>query len=203
MSQTSLNIPILQHVFHPSDFSPASEVAFAHALKAALIAKATLTVLHVSPGGEQNWTEFPGVRQTLERWGLLPKNSPKSAVPELGIKVRKIITKDKDPVKSVLGFLEQQSSDLIVLATHQDKGQGLWQEKSVAQPVARKSRQMTLFIPARCEGVRVVPGRHRVAQEHLDPCRPGSEGAACNSGRRPDRAAAELSHRTVHHPVCG
>ena len=138
MSQTSLNVPILQHVFHPSDFSPASEAAFAHALKAALIAKATLTVLHVSPGGEQNWTEFPGVRQTLERWGLLPKNSPRSAVPELGINVRKIITKDKDPVKSVLAFLEQQPSDLIVLATHQDKGRGLWQEKSVAQPVARK-----------------------------------------------------------------
>ena len=50
MSKTSLNVPILQHVFHPSDFSPASEVAFAHALKAALIAKAAFTVLHVSPG---------------------------------------------------------------------------------------------------------------------------------------------------------
>lgn len=152
MSKTSLNVPILQHVFHPSDFSPASEVAFAHALKAALIAKATLTVLHVSPGGEQNWTEFPGVRQTLERWGMLPKNSPRSAVPELGINVQKIITKDTDPVKSVLGFLDQHSTDLIVLATHQDKGRGLWQEKSVAQPVARKSRQMTLFIPAGVKG---------------------------------------------------
>ena len=152
MSNTSLNTPILQHVFHPTDFSPDSDAAFAHALKAALIAKATLTVLHVSSGGEQNWTEFPGVRQTLERWGLLPKNSPKSAVPELGINVRKIITKDKDPVKAVLGFLEQQPSDLIVLATHQDKGRGLWQEKSVAQPVARKSRQMTLFIPAGVKG---------------------------------------------------
>ncbi len=152
MSKTSLNVPILQHVFHPTDFSPDSEVAFAHALKASLVAKATLTVLHVSPGGEQNWTEFPGVRQTLERWGLLPKNSPKSAVPELGINVRKIITKDKDPVKSVLAFLEQAPNDLIVLATHQDKGQGLWQEKSVAQPVARKSRQMTLFVPAGVKG---------------------------------------------------
>jgi nucleotide-binding universal stress UspA family protein len=152
MSKTSLNVPILQHVFHPSDFSPASEVAFVHALKAALIAKATLTVLHVSPGGEQNWTEFPGIRQTLERWGMLPKNSPRSAVPELGINVQKIITKDTDPVKSVLGFLDQHSTDLIVLATHQDKGRGLWKEKSVAQPVARKSRQMTLFVPAGVTG---------------------------------------------------
>lgn len=152
MSKMSLNTPILQHVFHPTDFSPESDIAFAHALKAALIAKATLTMLHVSSGEEQDWMEFPGIRQTLERWGLLPKNSPRSAVPELGINVRKVITKEKDPVKSVLGFLEQQPTDLIVLATHQDKGRGQWQEKSVAQPLARKSRQMTLFVPAGVKG---------------------------------------------------
>ena len=67
MSHAPLSLPILQHIFHPSDFSAASETAFAHALKAALIAQATLTVFHVSPDREENWTEFPGVRQTLER----------------------------------------------------------------------------------------------------------------------------------------
>ena len=152
MSQMPPSTTILQHVLHPSDFSAASETAFAHALKAALVAKASLTILHVSPGGEQNWTEFPGVRQTLERWGLLPKNSPRSAVPELGINVRKIIAKDKDPVKSVLGFLDHEPNDLIVLATQQDKGRVRWLETSVAEPVARKSRQMTLFIPAGVKG---------------------------------------------------
>ena len=152
MSKTPLSLPILQHVFHPSDFSPASETAFAHALKAALIAKATLTIFHVSPDRKENWTEFPGVRQTLERWGILPKDSPKSAVPELGIKVKKVVAQDKDPVKAVLGFLEHQPSDLIVLATQQDKGRVLWLENSVAKPVARKSHQMTLFIPAGVEG---------------------------------------------------
>lgn len=152
MSQAPPSTTILQHVLHPSDFSPASETAFAHALKAALVAKAALTILHVSASGERDWTEFPGVRQTLERWGLLPKNSPKSAVPELGINVRKIIAKDKDPVKSVLAFLEHEPNDLIVLATHQDKGRVRWLENSVAQPVARKSRQMTLFIPAGVKG---------------------------------------------------
>ena len=152
MSKTSLNVPVLQHVFHPSDFSAASETAFAHALKVALGAKATLTIFHVSPDRKENWTEFPGVRQTLERWGILPKDSPRSAVPELGIKVKKVVAQDKDPVKAVLGFLEHHPSDLIVLATQQDKGQVLWLEKSVAKPVARKSRLMTLFIPAGVEG---------------------------------------------------
>ena len=152
MSKTSLDVPILQQVFHPSDFSPASEAAFAHALKAALIAKATLTIFHVSPDRKEHWTEFPGVRQTLERWGILPKDSPKSAVPELGIAVKKVVAQDNDPVKSVLGFLEHHPSELIVLATRQDKGRVQWLESSVAQPVARKSHQMTLFIPAGVEG---------------------------------------------------
>ena len=152
MSKTPFSLPILQHVFHPSDFSAASETAFAHALKSALIAKAALTIFHVSPDQQGNWTEFPGVRQTLERWGILPKNSPKSAVPELGIQVRKIVAQDKDPVKGVLGYLEEHPCDLIVLATQQDKGRGLWHEKSVAKPVARESHQMTLFIPAGVEG---------------------------------------------------
>ena len=152
MSKTPLSIPILLHVFHPSDFSAASETAFAHALKVAQINKATLTIFHVSPDRKENWTEFPGVRQTLERWGILPKDSPKSAVPELGIEVKKVVVHDKDPVKSVLGFLEHHPSDLIVLATQQNKGRVQWLENSVAKPVARNSRQMTLFIPAGAEG---------------------------------------------------
>jgi nucleotide-binding universal stress UspA family protein len=152
MGQVPLSLPILQHVFHPSDFSAASDIAFAHALKVALTVKATLTIFHVSPDQEENWTEFPGVRQLLERWGILPKDSPKSAVPQLGIAVTKVIAKGKNPVKSVLGFLELHPCDLIVLATQQDKGPVLWLENSVAKPVARESHQMSLFIPAGVEG---------------------------------------------------
>jgi len=152
MGETPPSLEILQHVFHPSDFSAASGTAFAHALKAALAANATLTIFHVSPDRQENWTEFPGVRQTLERWKILPKDSSTSAVPQLGIAVKKVIAQGHDPVKSVLGFLEHHPTDLIVLATQQDKGQVLWLENSVAKPVARESHQMTLFIPAGVEG---------------------------------------------------
>jgi len=48
MSQTNLLEAIrVESIFHPSDFSKASEVAFVHALKIALVAKAKFTVLHV------------------------------------------------------------------------------------------------------------------------------------------------------------
>ena len=81
MTQTKMLDGVkLESIFHPSDFSEASEVAFVHALKIALVAGAELTMLHVeaSPGAE--WQDFPGVRDTLERWGLIPKGSRKSAV---------------------------------------------------------------------------------------------------------------------------
>jgi nucleotide-binding universal stress UspA family protein len=146
------SVPIIDSILHPSDFSAASEVAFAHALKAALIAKSQLTMMHVSPSMTEEWTDFPSVRETLTRWGLLPPDSPRSAVPALGIDVQKVIAYDNDPVKSVLAFLERHPADLIVLATHQHEGRSHWLQRSVAEPVARQAGQMTLFIPHGVDG---------------------------------------------------
>ena len=146
------SVPIIDGILHPSDFSAASEVAFAHALKAALIAQSELTVMHVSSSMTAEWTDFPGVRETLTRWGLLPPGSPRSAVPALGIDVRKVIAHDDDPVKSVLAFLDRHRIDLIVLATHQHEGRSRWLQHSVSQPIARKAGQMTLFIPHGVDG---------------------------------------------------
>ena len=145
--------PILDTILHPSDFSEASRVAFAHALKAALIARATLTLVHVAPEGEAaEWSEFPGVRETLERWAILPPGSTKSAVPKLGIDVKKYIAQDTDPVRSVVHYLEGHPTDLIVLATTQHEGWLGWMHKSVAATISRKAGQMTLFIPAGVDG---------------------------------------------------
>jgi nucleotide-binding universal stress UspA family protein len=147
-----LNGVKLESVFHPSDFSEASEIAFAHALKIALVTRAKLTMLHVAASPRVEWQDFPAVRDTLERWGLIPRGSPKSAVPQLGIEVTKRISLGKDPVKSCLAFLKDNSTDLVVLAVHQHEGRMRWLEKSVGKPIARKSGQMTLFIPHGVEG---------------------------------------------------
>ena len=145
-------VPVLDSVLLASDFSAGSLTAFHHALKAALMAKSKFTILHVSPEAAAAWTDFPGVRETLERWGLLPANSPKSAVPQLGIDVRKAIARDSNPVKSVVGYLETHPADLIVLATHTHEGRASWLRQSVAEPIARQSGQMTLFIPDHIPG---------------------------------------------------
>jgi len=145
--------PVIQSVLHPTDFSEGSRVAFYHALKAALLAKSKLNLLHVSPNGKSAWSEFPGIRETLMQWGLLSEGSPKSAVgSELGIAASKVVTKESDPVSAVLNYLKKHPADLIVLATHQHKGRAVWLKKSVAEPVARGAEQMTLFIPGQSKG---------------------------------------------------
>jgi nucleotide-binding universal stress UspA family protein len=139
-------VPLLDSILLASDFSAVSVTAFHHALRAALIANCKLTILHVSPEAAEAWTDFPGVREVLERWGLIPPGSPKSAVPQLGIDVRKVIARDHNPVTSVLHFLENHPANLIVLATYTKEDRASWLHHSPAEPVARKAGQMTLFI---------------------------------------------------------
>jgi len=139
-------------VFHPSDFSEASEIAFAHALKIALMSRATLHMLHVSGESDLPWDDFPGVRDTLQRWGLIPADSPRSAVTSLGIEVRKVVRRSGNAVKASLSFLARHPADVVVLAVHQREGRARWFQKSVAEPIARGSGQITLFVPHGVQG---------------------------------------------------
>src|SRR6185369_6753113 len=152
MSRISPGFSIVGSVLHPTDFSEGSLVAFNHALKTAMLSKSKLTLLHVSPSGDAEWSDFPGVRGTLERWGVLPQGSPKSAVAELGIKASKIVANEGNPVNAVIHYLDEHPTDLIVLATSKRDGNVQWLEKSVAEPVIRKAGEMTLLIPSGCDG---------------------------------------------------
>lgn len=143
---------IIQSVLHPTDFSESSLVAFHHALKAAMLSKSKLTLLHVSTDGTSEWAHFPGVRETLERWGALPKGSPKAAVGQLGIDACKIMANKDEPVDALVNYLENNPTDLIVLSTSKRDGRIPWLGKSVAEPVTRKAGEMTLLIPGDVEG---------------------------------------------------
>jgi nucleotide-binding universal stress UspA family protein len=138
---------LIHRVLHPTDFSEGSKVAFYHALGAALIASSELTLLNISPDRSAQWSDFPGVRETLEKWGLLTPGSPRSAVGQLGLDVKKVIGGGHGPVDGVLQHLRKHPADLIVLATHQNKGVMQWLGRSVAEPIARRAGEMTLFIP--------------------------------------------------------
>jgi nucleotide-binding universal stress UspA family protein len=147
----------LIRILHPSDFSRASLVAFAHALKLALCSHAELEIVHVQRhkiGSDKDvhWRDFPGVRATLARWNIMPADAPAGEVAELGLRVKKVLDSENDPLEAMVRYCENHPPDLLVLATHQREGLNRWLRKPVAEPLARRSRAMTLFLPARGEG---------------------------------------------------
>lgn len=143
---------VLRSIFHPSDFSEASEIAFVHALKFALATGANLTMLHAAAGPNTSWQCFPALRETLTRWKLLAEGSTREAVSQLGIAVRKVLCTGGQPVRDALRFLEACPAELMVLAVHQREGFRRWMKKPVGKQLALKSGQMTLFIPYGVEG---------------------------------------------------
>ena len=150
--------PFIESVVHPTDFSPASERAFAHALAVAVLRRARLIILHVDADDRPDWSEFPAVRTILERWGLLEPGSSRGAVFEqLGVKVTKRTVSGRFPALAVVDYLDGSPADLLVVATEGRDGAARWLHGSVAEAMARRSRTMTLFVPAHAERSFVSP----------------------------------------------
>lgn len=158
MSSVQVATPeALMRIVHPSDFSRLSQIAFAHALKIALLSHAELEIVHVQGhkiGNEKDvhWSDFPGVRATLARWQVIPPSATREEVENTGLRARKILNSERDPLESMVRYCEDHPPDLLVLATHQRDGLDRWLHRAVAEPLARRSRAMTLFVPSHGKG---------------------------------------------------
>jgi len=144
-------MPLVASVLHPTDFSPASDRAFAHALAIALLRQTQLTLLHVGQGkdGEVEWSRFPPVRKTLERWGLLEAGSQRSDVfDEFRVRVSKVAVPGWRPVANAVEFIDRDPPDLLVLATEGRDGWSRMFDRSDAEALARWSKSMSLFVPS-------------------------------------------------------
>jgi nucleotide-binding universal stress UspA family protein len=163
----SWGIPVTS-VFHPTDFSAASEIAFNHALKIAVMAKAPLSILHVTPSREEvDFAEFPEVRHTLERWGILSAGSSQADVfTQTGVFVEKVASVHADPVFAIQDFLRHRPRDLMVLATYQWQEPLRWVKQVVAEPLARAADALTLFIPQGVGGF-ISPRDGTVQVQHI------------------------------------
>jgi nucleotide-binding universal stress UspA family protein len=146
--------PFIHRVFHPTDFSEASHTAFAHALSIAIARKTTLTVMNASKGFRgEDWSQFPGVSDTLKRWGLLdPSDSRRDVFGKLSIKVKKVGVDASDPANAILDFLAQNPTDLVVMATDGREGIPRILHRSVAEKVARVAAVRSLLVPADSPG---------------------------------------------------
>ena len=109
MDKRSRAIPFVKSIFHPSDFSAASELAFAHALAFALIRKTELVIMHARRGEREDWSQFPAVRKTLARWQVLEAGSrPSEVFEKLGVRITKASTAG-DPVRASMRQIEKQN----------------------------------------------------------------------------------------------
>jgi nucleotide-binding universal stress UspA family protein len=149
-ASTPPQLPFVSSILHVTDFSPASEEAFAHALAIALLRQTRLWLLHAGRDdfAADEWQKFPGVRRTLESWGLLEPGSPRSAVyDEFRVRAEKVALKARAPMDAVVDFLAENRPDLLVVATGGSRGLPGWLGSSDAEKLARRSGTMTLFVP--------------------------------------------------------
>ena len=137
----------IEQLFHPTDLSPGSTTAFLHALRIATVTRSRLTIMHVAEDDDMNWSELPGVRATLARWGLIAGAEDMDGLMRLGVGVKKVVTEGGDPAKACTEYLEKHPTDLIVLSTHQHGGRMGWLKRRVAEPLSRDAHVPTLFLP--------------------------------------------------------
>ncbi|MBI1202741.1 MAG: universal stress protein [Rhodopseudomonas sp.] len=144
----------LRSILHPTDFSDASAEAFVHALRIALTAQCSLTLLHVADTADtRDWATFPHVRMALANWGLINEQEPEAAVAErLGVAIAKIELAPQSAIDGILQYLDEHPADLIVLATQGRDGTARWLQGSVAEAIARESKTATLFVPNGARG---------------------------------------------------
>jgi nucleotide-binding universal stress UspA family protein len=187
--------PFVRSVVLATDFSPPGERAFAHALALALLAQAQLTILHVAAGGaDSDWSRFPAVRKTLERWKLLdPGSAQEDVFEKLGVQVRKIGIASKFPALALARHFEAEPADLLVVATEGREGVARWLRGSVAEAMARWSRTMTLFVPAEARRniVALADGNLTLDNVLIPVDRTPAPGAAIEFARRAARFLSE------------
>lgn len=143
----------VSRIFHPTDFTRGDENAYAHALRIAVASQSYLSLLHVGGvGADDHWDDFPGVRESLARWGLLAPDAHRADVAKTGLRVEKVHRKGPDPLESILTYLDEHEPDLVVVSTHQRNGLSRWLHGAKAESIAHNSRAMTLFVPRRSHG---------------------------------------------------
>ena len=156
----------MKKILHATDLGPHDAVAFAHALRLAIDAKAKLYLLHVADReGGDHWSQFPHVRETLGRWGLLdPRKPPQAIEAELGLHVAKVSVRASNLRQAIAQFAEKHDCDLLVLWTHDQRSPMSWLGGgAIAVDIARSAGMQSLFLPGAASGfVDVATGRTKL-----------------------------------------
>jgi len=147
--------PLVDSVLCVTDFTASSRSAFAHALTVAINTRCHFTLLQVSrrDGAPSEWSGIAGVREQLEHWGYLERESDEGAMFErLQFDARKVRTKSRDVYKAVREILVKEPIDVVVVPRGGVGGFTSWIRPSVAETVPAVWRTMTLVVPSNSSG---------------------------------------------------
>lgn len=188
----------VDNVLHPSDFSTGSGVAFDHALAIALHNHARLTIFHAEGRGHHGeWEQFPGVRDTLARWHLLPAGSSRDDVFEkLSLDVRKVQTTGKSPLQAIVDYVGEHAVELIVLTTEGRMGLSRLVQPSLAERMARVTGASTLIVPKNARGFVSSDGRIQLRRllvpVNVEPDPTTAVTAAARAARNMAKSSVEI-----------
>ncbi|HON11932.1 MAG: universal stress protein [Fibrobacter sp.] len=122
-----------------------SMMPFVHALKLAYASKGELEIVDVRR--EEEAIEHIGVRDLLEKWGILPGSSSRSDVGEIGLRIKKIV-KTGNKKAEIIKRLKRHSHDILVIGTQSSSRIGTLLGRNLAEYLAVYFRRITLFIPS-------------------------------------------------------
>ncbi|MCX7726242.1 MAG: universal stress protein [Chitinispirillaceae bacterium] len=139
MSHTEINKILLAIVDEETTKS-----SFIHSLVLSYRYKGELDILDMRCQSEK--IERCGVREYLERWKILPENSPRSSVATLGMRIKKII-KTGNKINIIKNRINKYSYDLLIVGCRgpADK-KGIF-SSSLSSYIFNSFQKKILFIP--------------------------------------------------------
>ena len=122
-----------------------ARMPFVHALRLAYAAKGELEIVDVRSSHER--MDTVGVREYLEKWGVLSAESKRSDVASIGLRVKKVIQKGNQR-RVLVKRLKRHPHDLLVVGTGSRSNHGGIIGRSLAAYLANYFRHTTLFVPS-------------------------------------------------------
>jgi len=142
-------------VFIPTDHSLASRTAFAHALAFSLVGRADLTILDAAEPMDPKHSRSrsgPGVRSTLQRWGVLARSAgPKPSLGGLGLRVKRVRRPEQDLLGALANHVRRERAELLVLSVRDLDGAPAWLTGKSADLPALPLTPI-LLVPSRARG---------------------------------------------------
>jgi len=128
------------------------QAPFAHALKLAQASCGSLEIVDVRP--EEEALEHIGVRNLLEKWGVLPAGAHRSDIEEIGLSIKKIV-KTGNKRREILRRMAKRTHDMLVVGTEKHS-LFPFLFRSLPEKIAVSFTKNVLYIPLPPEGKIII-----------------------------------------------